>query len=245
MRRFGLIGKNISYSFSKAYFTEKFARGQMPDCSYENFDLADISKINRVMKIHDLKGLNVTIPYKEQIIPYLDSLDEMAEQIGAVNTLAPLPGGKWKGYNTDYIGFITSVQPLLDDEVRAALILGTGGASKAIAFALQSLGIESRYVSRNPDNKQLSYQVLDEKVFRDYRLIIQCTPVGTYPKVTEKPDLPYHLLTESNILYDLVYNPEETAFMKEGLKRGCKVSNGLSMLIGQAEAAWKIWNATP
>lgn len=244
MRKFGLIGKNISYSFSKAYFTEKFSRETLVNCSYENFDLQDISYFYKILKDKELRGLNVTIPYKEQVIPLLDTLDEMAEKIGAVNTIAILPDGRLKGYNTDYLGFTQALKPLLHKDIHSALILGTGGASKAIAFGLSSLGINFRYVSRTPKVNMLSYHDLTREIIKKNLLIIQSTPLGTFPNVKEKPDLPYHLLSEKHLLFDLVYNPAQTAFMKEGTARKAKVSNGLNMLIGQAEAAWEIWNST-
>lgn len=242
MRKFGLIGKNISYSFSKAYFSEKFIREDLEKCTYENYDLQDITRFSEIIEDKELCGLNVTIPYKEQVLSYLHELDDVAEKIGAVNTIAFLPDGRLKGYNTDYLGFMQALTPMLHPEIRSALILGTGGASKAIAFALQQLKIDFHYVSRTPEKNMFSYTDLTKEIIDKHLLIIQSTPLGTFPKVDDKPDLPYHLLTPKHVLYDLVYNPAQTAFMKAGLAQKATVSNGLSMLIGQAEAAWEIWN---
>lgn len=240
-RRFGLVGRNISYSFSKGYFTEKFKKLGLSDHTYENFDLAEISQFKNVISQPEIKGLNVTIPYKQEIIPFLDDLDVNAKTIGAVNTIKFTKKGL-KGYNTDAHGFKKSLQPLLLPHHKKALILGTGGASKAIVFVLQQLGMEYQYVSRNPKKNQLGYTELVKSHFEAFQLIINCSPVGTYPEVEEKPQIPYDHLTESHLLFDLIYNPLETAFLKEGRKRGTITQNGLPMLEFQAEKAWEIWN---
>ncbi|MGS2740929.1 shikimate dehydrogenase family protein [Sinomicrobium sp. M5D2P17] len=243
MPLFGLIGKNISYSFSQVYFREKFEKLQLTDHSYVNFDLQDIKEFPSLLTKHpDLMGCNVTIPYKEAVMPYLTGLSNKAQQIGAVNVIK-VEKDRLTGYNTDYYGFQASLQPLLRQEHRKALILGTGGASKAIAFSLKELGIAHTFVSRNPGEGQLSYNDLDEKTIKTSPVIINCTPMGTYPDVENKPAIPYHYITPEHLLYDLIYNPAETSFLKEGKQRGATTSNGLRMLQLQAEKAWEIWNS--
>lgn len=242
-QRFGLLGHNISYSFSRAYFTEKFKAENLALYSYENFDLPNLKNFDRVLKTPNLKGINVTIPYKEEVMPLLDELDEIAAKIGAVNTIVFREDGSTKGYNTDYIGFRDSVSPLLSDKISAALVLGTGGASKAIVYALNKMGINTQYVSRKKSKDAIGYEDIDAKIFNTHRLIINCTPLGTYPNIEAKPQIDYALLTENHILYDLIYNPAETAFMKAGRKKKATTCGGENMLIGQAEAAWKLWNS--
>ncbi|MET1259956.1 shikimate dehydrogenase [Flagellimonas sp. DF-77] len=240
-KHFGLIGKNIGYSFSRNYFSEKFEREGLSGFRYENFDLPDLSEVNALLQRPDLGGLNVTIPYKQEIIPYLDAVDETAASIGAVNTIR-LVEGKTMGFNTDCIGFRRSLEPLLVAGDRRALILGTGGASKAIAFVLEELGIGTRFVSRSPVAGQLSYEDLDTQTMESHQLIINCTPLGTYPDIEAKPKLPYQALSKMHLLYDLIYNPERTAFLQHGQGYGARIKNGLEMLELQAEAAWEIWN---
>jgi len=244
MLRFGLIGKNISYSFSKTYFAEKFKNEQIKNCSYDNFDLSDISHFPQVInETKGLRGLNVTIPYKEAVIPYLDKVKKHARKIGAVNTIKVTKKGKLIGYNTDYYGFKKSLEPYLKPHHRKALILGTGGAAKGIAYALGQLDIESTYVSRKPGKvDEIDYTDLTEEVMNKNSIIVNCTPIGTFPKISECPDIPYVHLTSEHILYDLIYNPEETEFLKRGLKQGTITCNGLSMLHLQAEKSWDIWN---
>ncbi|MDT8415721.1 MAG: shikimate dehydrogenase [Flavobacteriaceae bacterium] len=243
MRRFGLIGRNISYSFSAGYFAEKFVNENCADCVYENFDLAIIDAFPKLIQHEqNLYGFNVTIPYKQEIIPFLDELDPTAASIGAVNTIKVYPDGRLKGFNTDYIGFRDSLTPLLKSKHQKALILGTGGASKAVAFALDTLQIPYKYVSRKPKEGAFTYEDLTAEVLSEYQLIVNCTPLGTFPEVDKKPNLHFALLGTSHLLYDLIYNPSETAFMKFGRAQGATVTNGLQMLIGQAEAAWRIWN---
>ena len=240
---FGLVGRNISYSFSRGYFKKKFNDLGLTHHSYENFDLQEITEFPFIFKSDtNIKGLNVTIPYKEEVIPYLDRLEASAEKIGAVNTIKVDANGL-TGYNTDAVGFQKSLEPLLQKHHQKALILGTGGASKAIAFVLEKLDIDFSFVSRSGKNKGFTYEQLDENIIREHSLIINCSPVGTFPNIEEKPDLPYQGISDSHILYDLIYNPEETAFLKEGKKRGAMVSNGLRMLELQAEKAWEIWNS--
>ena len=241
MKKFGLIGKNISYSFSRKFFQEKFNQLQI-DATYENFDLQHIEELKLVLqKNKGLNGLNVTIPYKESILPFLDELSPEAQQIQAVNTIK-ISNNQLVGYNTDAFGFMKSLFPILEKQHTHALILGTGGASKAVANALKSMGIEYRFVSRNPQQQDLAYADLDETIIQEHQLIINCTPVGTHPKVKESPALPYQFLESSHLLYDLVYNPPITEFLAKGKIRGCSIYNGKKMLEYQAERAWQIWN---
>ncbi len=244
MRRFGLIGKNISYSFSKTYFSKKFKAENIQDCSYDNFDLSDISEFISVIKnTKNISGLNVTIPYKEEVIPYLDKLNKKAKTIGAINTIKITKKGKLIGYNTDYYGFKKTIEPILKSHHQKALILGTGGASKAIAYALEKLNIQVTYVSRNPSYpNQYNYTDLTEEVLNDYGVIVNCTPLGTHPNISEYPPIPYKSLTKNHLLFDLIYNPDETEFLKKGRKQGATICNGLQMLHLQAEKAWDIWN---
>ena len=242
-RNFGLIGRNISYSFSRGYFQEKFRKLGLQQHEYSNFDLTDITQFPALVREHkDLCGLNVTIPYKEAIIPFLASLDPVATAIGAVNTIKFAPEGLI-GFNTDAYGFQQALIPMLKPYHSHALILGTGGASKAVAYVLEKQQISYKYVSRNPLREQLAYKDLAPAILEDFSLIINCTPLGTWPDVQAKPDIPYDLLGPKHLLFDLIYNPEKTAFLMEGEKRGTAISNGLKMLRLQAEKAWEIWNS--
>lgn len=240
--RFGLVGRNISYSFSQDYFNQKFKALGLIDHSYENFDLLHIEEFQPLIKSQEkLKGLNVTIPYKEAVIPYLDKLSKKAQKIGAVNTIKLTKNG-WKGYNTDVYGFEKSIKPYLNAHQKNALILGTGGASKAVAFALKEMGIAITFVSRNAKGNQLSYSDIDQEVLKKHTIIVNCTPMGTFPEIQNKPNLPYRFLTKDHLLFDLIYNPEKTAFLKAGEKHGAAILNGFRMLQLQAEKAWEIWN---
>jgi len=243
LKKFGLIGFPIEHSFSKKYFIEKFQKENLIDCDYENFPIENISEFPSLIKSHpDLLGLNVTIPYKEQVIPLLDELDMTAKEIGAVNTIKIL-NGKLQGFNTDVYGFMQSLLPLLETFHTLALVLGTGGSSKAVAFGLKKMGIDFRFVSRNPEMaNELSYADLDKDLIRLYKIIINCTPVGMFPNVDECPPLPFEYLTPSHLLFDLIYNPEETLFLQNGKSQGAKTKNGLEMLQLQAEKSWEIWN---
>ncbi|MGZ9735902.1 shikimate dehydrogenase family protein [Flavobacterium sp. GNP002] len=242
-KRFGLLGRNISYSFSKGYFTDKFNSENFAGCTYENFDIPEIAAFPEVIKnTSDLKGLNVTIPYKETIIPFLDKLSKKAELIGAVNTIKITKKGKLKGYNTDYYGFKKSLEPLLQPHHKKALILGTGGASKGVAFALDELDIPYTFVSREAKENGIDYDRINATTFDNYQIIINATPVGTSPNVEAFPLIPYEFFTEKHIAYDLIYNPAETQFLKKAKQQGAQIKNGLDMLIFQAEKAWKIWN---
>ena len=237
---YGLIGKNISYSFSREYFSNKFKTEKISS-KYLNFDLIDINQIYELTKEFNLSGLNVTIPYKESIIQYLDETDSKAKQIGAVNTIKFL-NNKMIGYNTDYIGFKKSLQNLSNINIpKNALILGTGGASKAVKFALSELGIDFKTVSRIKNNADYTYQEINKYII-DKKLIINCSPVGTFPNINDSPKIPYQYLTSENFLYDLIYNPDKTLFLKKGDEIGCFTKNGIEMLKIQAEKAWGIWN---
>ncbi len=240
--RFGLVGRNISYSFSKGYFTQKFLDLHLDGYSYENFDLQQIDEFTKLIRnTKNLKGINVTIPYKEAILPFLDELDPKAEKVGAVNTIK-ISKNVLKGYNTDIYGFKKSLEPFLKEYHKKALILGTGGASKAVAHVFGELGIPYIFVSRNPGTGQLSYDGLTEAVMENYGVIVNATPLGTYPAIEIKPEIPYQWVTKDHLLFDLIYNPEKTSFLKEGGKQGAVICNGLEMLRLQAEKAWEIWN---
>jgi shikimate dehydrogenase len=240
---FGLIGKNISYSFSKKYFKEKFSAELFNDCSYENFDIESIDLFPEIIENNpNLKGLNVTIPYKETIIPFLDKLSTKAQLIGAVNVIRFTKKGKLKGYNSDYYGFKKSIQPLLQPHHKKALILGTGGAAKAVAFALDELNILYSFVSRQPKINTIDYKYINATTFDNYQIIINCTPLGTKTNPKEFPDIPYEFLTSNHLAYDLIYNPTESQFLKKAKKKGALIKNGYEMLVLQAEKAWRIWN---
>ena len=241
--KYGLIGRNISYSFSRKYFSKKFKELGLDDHSYENFDLASIDELPSILESsHEIQGLNVTIPYKEEILEYLDRLDSQAKEIGAVNTIQFTEDGLI-GHNTDIYGFEKSIVPLLSGKDKHALVLGTGGASKAVAYVLEKLGLEFRFVSRNPKEGQWHYSDLTREVMGQYSVIVNTTPLGTYPEIDKKPDIPYDFLTGEHLLFDLIYNPDITCFMKEAGARGARVMNGEKMLELQAEKAWEIWNS--
>ena len=242
-KRFGLLGRNISYSFSKGYFTDKFNSENFAGCTYENFDIQELTVFPEIIKnTAELKGLNVTTPYKETVLPFLDKLSKKATLIGAVNTIKITKKGKLKGYNTDYYGFKKSLQPLLLPHHKKALILGTGGASKGVAFALDELGITYTFVSRETKENTIDYKRINATTFDNYHIIINATPIGTSPDVEAFPLLPYEFFTNKHIAYDLIYNPAETQFLKKAKQHGAQIKNGLDMLIFQAEKAWKIWN---
>ena len=246
MQKYGLIGYPLGHSFSKNYFNQKFESENI-DATYLNFEIPNIKDLKTVLKDNpELNGLNVTIPYKEQVIPYLDDLDEDARLIGAVNVIKftkGIFGKKLKGYNSDIIGFTQSIQPLLQPHHQKALILGTGGASKAVYHGLKNLGIESIFVSRtHKADDMLTYEELTPEIMAEYTIIVNCTPVGMFPKVDFCPNIPYELLTPNHLLYDLLYNPNVTLFMKKGEAQGAVVKNGLEMLLLQAFAAWEIWH---
>ncbi|MCK8141661.1 shikimate dehydrogenase [Flavobacterium sp. I-SCBP12n] len=240
---FGLVGRNISYSFSKAYFTKKFSNENFEGCSYVNFDIQEIDTFSDIItNTPNLKGLNVTIPYKETVIPFLNKLSKKAALTGAVNTIRVTKKGKLKGYNTDYYGFKKSLKPLLLSHHKKALILGTGGASKGVAYALDELNIPYTFVSREAKENAISYDRINATTFDNYQIIINTTPVGTSPNIEAYPNIPYDYFTNNHIAFDLIYNPEETQFLKKAKQKGAQITNGLDMLIFQAEKAWKIWN---
>ncbi|MGL1885062.1 MAG: shikimate dehydrogenase [Reichenbachiella sp.] len=244
MRQFGLIGKTLKHSFSKNYFTKKYESEQIKDCQYELYELANISEFPTLLKKKpDLEGINVTIPYKLEVMQFLDEVDPHAKAINAVNTIKRTKVGKLIGYNTDYYGFRNSITKW-DLKGKSALVLGTGGASKAIEQALVDLNIPYQMVSRRDSDRTISYETIqaNPNLVADNQLIVNCTPLGTFPSVDEKADLPYTQLTNQHLLFDLVYNPEVTAFMQEGLDAGAQVLNGYHMLVGQAEKSWEIWN---
>jgi Shikimate 5-dehydrogenase len=248
MKIYGLIGYPLGHSFSAGYFAGKFEKEKIKDCIYKNFSIDDISKLPGIITDNpDLNGLNVTIPYKEQVIKYLDEIDPEAREVGAINTLKILRTGnahKLKGYNSDVYGFQKSLQPLLKEYHKRALILGTGGASKAIKFVLRKLGIE--YISASIEElkeNEIRYEVIDKKMIEERLLIIHATPLGTFPNVDSCSPIPYEFLTPKHVLFDLVYNPEETLFLKKGKEKGAKTINGLMMLHMQAERSWEIWNS--
>ena len=243
MKHFGIIGYPLSSSFSQKFFNEKFAKENI-DAFYDLHPIEDIEKFRDLVTEIDFCGMNVTIPYKQQVIPFLNSLDETAEQIGAVNVIKFVRKDGQQtltGYNTDAIGFENSLKPLLKPWHTKALVLGTGGASKAVAYVLKKNGIDFRFVSRTPKNGQFSYEDINADIMAEYTLIVNCTPLGMYP-VDACPDIPYECITDKHLLYDLIYNPAKTLFLEKGEKQGATIKNGLEMLHGQAVAAWKIWN---
>jgi shikimate dehydrogenase len=242
MKQFGLIGKHLSHSFSPSFFAEFFQK-QGIDANYATYELQEIADFPQLIKDHDFSGLNVTIPYKTAIIPYLDELDPLAEEIKAVNVIA-FENGNTKGYNTDVFGFQQSIKPFLTFHHERALIFGTGGASKAVAFVFKSLGIDVIFVSQTESSlsNHFTYADVNEHMIAACKVIVNCTPLGMSPHVDAAPDMPYDALSEEHLLIDLIYNPEETLFMKQGRKHGATAMNGLSMLQHQALKSWEIWN---
>lgn len=244
--KLGLIGKDISYSFSRGYFLEKFEKMKIEDLTYGNFDIPEVEEFPFLVyqKEDEFKGFNVTIPYKQSIMKYLTSLDEDAAKIGAVNTIKITEANEMIGYNTDIYGFENSLKPLLNDNHKKALILGTGGASKAIIFVLNKLNIEFKVVSRNPSkDNEIGYLDLTEQMITSHKLIINSSPVGTHPNVNECPNIPYEYISDAHYLFDLIYNPDVTMFLKKGQNAGATIKNGLEMLELQAEKSWEIWNS--
>lgn len=240
---YGLIGKNINYSFSKKYFTTKFENEIYQGFEYQNFDIQNIKEFKLILQNNpNLKGLNVTIPYKERVIPFLDKLSRKATEIGAVNVIKISRKGKLKGYNSDYYGFKKSLKPLLNSNHKKALILGTGGAAKAIAYALKELNIQYAFVSRTESENTIDYHKLNATTFDNFQIFINCTPLGTSPNTEACPDIPYQYFTKNHIAFDLIYNPSETTFLKKAKNYGAEIKNGLEMLEIQAEKSWQIWN---
>ena len=246
MDKYGLIGYPLGHSFSISYFNDKFADEGI-NARYENFEISSIDQLQEVLDTNpNLRGLNVTIPYKEKVIEFLDSITPEAQAIGAVNVIRVSHEGKktkLKGYNSDVIGFTKSIEPMLDSNWhKKALILGTGGASKAINYGLKSLGLDTVFVSRYQRPGTIQYENITPEVIREYNVIVNCTPLGMYPHTEECPKLPYEAMDYHTILYDLMYNPDETLFMKRGREQGAEVKNGLEMLLLQAFASWEFWH---
>lgn len=243
---YGLIGRVLGHSFSQDFFNKKFASEGI-DARYINFEIEEIGQLNEVLAQYpQLRGLNVTIPYKEQVIPYLDDVDEQARKIGAVNVIKFIGRGaqlKLKGYNSDVVGFSDSIAPLLGSDRKRALILGTGGAAKAVAAGLEGLGVEVQPVSRSSRPGVLTYDDLTEEVMRGHTVIVNTTPLGMYPHTDEAPPIPYDMLTERHLCYDLIYNPDTTLFMQRAAAHGAETKNGLEMLLLQAFVSWQIWNS--
>ena len=244
MNKYGLIGYPLGHSFSRDYHNRRFAEWGI-DARYENFEIPSIEDFPEVLRANpELRGLNVTIPYKEKVIPFLDQLSDEARAIGAVNVIRvrqESDGIHLKGFNSDVIGFTRSIRPLLKDYHRKALVLGTGGASKAVTYGLRTLGILPLYVSRQKRPDAITYQDITREILQEHNVIVNCTPLGMYPKTDDCPPLPYEVLDEHHILYDLVYNPQETLFLKRGTARGAQTKNGLEMLQLQADASWEFW----
>ena len=243
MRLFGLIGYPLAHSFSKKYFTEKFEKERLADCAYENFPIVSIEKFKSILQNYpQLKGLNVTIPYKEQVISFLDETSETVKAINACNCIKFF-NGKLIGHNTDAIAFERSLQKELQPHHKKALILGTGGSAKAVEFVLKKMNIECRAVSRKEGEENLSYGQVTPSMIEEYRLIINTTPLGMFPDIAHAPLIPYEALTNEHFLFDLIYNPEKTLFLQRGEEKGATIKNGLEMLIVQAEESWRIWNS--
>lgn len=241
MTKYGIIGYPLGHSFSKGFFTEKFARESI-NAQYLNFEIPDVAMLPDVLRNNpELRGLNVTLPHKQAVIPLLDEMSEEAKEIGAVNVIR-VRNGKLKGFNSDIIGFTNSIKPLLMPHHKKALILGTGGASKAIRVGLNRLGIKWTYVSRSPREGMITYEDITAETLQEYTVIVNCSPVGMFPKVDAAPAIPYELLSPQHLLFDCVYNPEETLFMKKGRAQGATVKNGLEMLHLQAIASWDFWS---
>lgn len=245
MDKYGLIGYPLVHSFSISYFNEKFQNENI-DAIYENYEISSIKQLTEVLDTNpELRGLNVTIPYKEKVISYLDSLSPEAREIGAVNVIKIEHKGKktvLKGYNSDVIGFTRSIEPLLEPYHKKALILGTGGASKAIEFGLKSLKLETLKVSRTGKGGAIKYEDLTPEMIKEYNVIVNCTPCGMFPHSDECRNLPYDAMDSHTLLYDLIYNPDETLFLNKGKEKGAVVKNGLEMLLLQAFASWEFWN---
>ncbi len=246
MDKYGLIGYPLGHSFSISYFNQKF-QDENIDAVYENYEIPSIDELPEVLSSNpELKGINVTIPYKEKVLPFLDSISPEARAIGAVNVIRVSHKGNktiLKGYNSDVIGFTKSIEPMLDKKLhQKALILGTGGASKAIDYGLRNLGLETVFVSRYERPGTIQYKNVTPEVVKEYNVIINCTPLGMYPKTEVCPELPYEAMDSHTILYDLIYNPDETLFMKRGAEYGANVKNGLEMLLLQAFSSWEFWH---
>lgn len=243
MKRFGLIGKTLKHSFSKTYFEKKFEEQTITDCTYENFELESIEEFPNLLKKNPgLKGLNITIPYKEEVVQFLNSNNQIVEAVGACNCIKMTDAGL-VGFNTDAIAFKTSLQKYLKSHHKCALVLGTGGASKAIQYALKDLNIDFILVSRHKKENQLGYEDVSEDVIKGHQIVINTTPLGMYPNVDQDPPIPYNGLNSQHLLYDLTYNPAKTKFLVQGEAKGAQIINGYEMLVAQAEESWRIWNS--
>jgi shikimate dehydrogenase len=242
MKLYGLIGHPVSHSFSKDFFDAKFEQEKLSDCEYQLMDLSSIRDVVALKNKLQLCGFNITIPYKQSIIPYLDSISEEAQKIGAVNTVKVVDG-KWMGYNTDVNGFEKSLLPLLQPSIKKALVLGSGGAYLAVKYVLEKLNIKCSMVSRTSHEALYRYENISKSVLSDHQLIINTTPVGMFPNQNHVPEIPFHLLTPNHVVYDLIYNPEITLLISNASFNGCYTKNGLEMLKIQAEESWKIWNS--
>jgi shikimate dehydrogenase len=242
MRQFGLIGYPLTHSFSQKFFTEKFEKEKLADCRYDTFSIPSVDELPNVLKNNpDLRGLNVTIPYKENVLSYLDEKTPLVRKIKACNCIK-IANGKLTGYNTDAPAFEQSLKEKLQPHHTKALILGTGGAAKAVEYSLRQLNITYKYVSRKPSAKSFSYEQLTEPLMQEYTLIINTTPLGMHPNIVEAPQIPYHALTSKHYLFDLIYNPAKTLFLQKGEQQGAAIKNGHEMLVLQAEESWRIWN---
>ena len=243
MKWYGLLGKTLKHSFSKAYFTDKFNALGITDCKYENFELASIDELPELLRDNpSIKGLNVTIPYKEDVLPFLNEKNDIVKEVNACNCIK-ISEGKLSGYNTDVVGFQQSLEQVLESHHTHALILGTGGSSKAVQYALKALGIRYQNVSRTKSTMSITYDELNEEILSSHQLIINTSPVGMFPNVERTPPIPFEFVSPKHLLFDLIYNPAKTLFLKKGEEKGAKIANGMEMLVLQAEESWKIWNS--
>jgi len=244
MKQYGLIGKTLSHSFSAKYFNEKFEKEGITDCHYELFELENIADIHQLLqKNPNLRGFNVTIPYKEAILPYLDELDIVVQEIGACNCVK-VEDGKLIGYNTDVDGFMPTFLALMEMHHDKAIVLGNGGAAKAVIYSLEQWSLDPLVVARNPKNeKELPWNELTEEMVNSHKIIINTTPIGMWPHVNDFPDIPYQGIDRFHLVYDLIYNPEKTLFLKKAEEQDATIKNGMEMLEQQAETAWIIWNS--
>lgn len=242
MRRFGLIGKTLKHSFSKGFFEKKFSEQGIDDCSYDNFELTSINEFpDLIANNPELKGLNVTIPYKEEVLQFLNSKNEIVASINACNCIK-ISEGQLNGFNTDAVAFKNSLEKYLKPHHKCALVLGTGGASKAVQYALKQLGIDFLLVSRRKQENQLGYEDVSRDIIEEHQIIINTTPLGMFPNLDQDPPIPYKVLTPEHLLYDLIYNPAKTRFLQHGEEKGAQIVNGYEMLVAQAEESWRIWN---
>lgn len=243
MKLYGLIGNPLKHSFSKSYFAEKFTKEKIENCQYENFELETIQLLPTILKVHaNLHGLNVTIPYKKEVLPFLHFKNTVVETVGACNCIK-IEQNKLYGYNTDVSGFKKSLQTFLKPHHQKALVLGTGGSSGAVQYALHELGIDYKLISRRKADKAITYEELNAAILKTHNVIINTTPLGMFPKTDAAPVIPYQLLDSRHFLFDLIYNPEKTIFLQRGEAQGATIANGYEMLLLQAEESWKIWNS--